>query len=222
MADTAREPSDLDTISDAVAAKGIGGHRLVHEGCHIAQGHEMTNGGVDVDWFHGIARAEADAIEILAKLEKFLEVRTVADAAATFHIGAIWRTANGAESHVVATDWRVVRGVARMQHEFRWAGFHDLFDHGGVKAHALAFDLGTRFAPHLARFRQHEVHANFREDLEGCQVDGFHLVNRYQLHGLERTLRFVTRKLWNCAFHQASSTPPVGSITPSPPCSFRA
>ncbi len=162
--------------------KRIGVKRLVGEDHHIAQRFEMAHGGVDIDGFDGIAGDEIDAVEILGELQELAVVGMVAGAAAAFHVGAIGRAAHGAEQHVRPADLRIVFRIAGMEGELRGRRFHQLLDHRGIKAHALAGNIGTGLLQQVAGFRQSEVHADFGQHFQRGAVDGFNFVGGDDRH----------------------------------------
>src|SRR5439155_26619705 len=97
--DAARDTGDLDAVADAFLAQRIGMEGLVGQYRHVAQSFEMADRGMDVDRLDRIARNEADAVEMLRKLQKIAVIGMVAGAPAIVEIGAVGRAADGSEGH---------------------------------------------------------------------------------------------------------------------------
>jgi hypothetical protein len=114
----------------------------------------------------------------LRQLHQIAEVRPVAGPSAAIEIGAVGRRCHLPEENVVAAEADIVRRIACVERELRWAVSDKFQDHVAVEAHAFASlaHIGTMFlhdAPCV--FMQH-VETDFLQHPERGEVNRFQLV----------------------------------------------
>ena len=126
-----------------------------------------------VDRLANRAAAVVDRVGHVGQLHKVLEVVQGGVAAAFVEVAHKGRAVRRREHGVFAADDHVVRRVAGVLREFaRCAGLHDGAAHAARKAHALAGDLGTGFAPDVQGLGVvAEIDADFFQDGVGVALD---------------------------------------------------
>ena len=124
----------------------------------------------------------------LRKLQEIAEILLVAGAPAAVEIGAVRRRRHLRDDQIVAAEADVVRGVARMDGEFRRRMRDQLEDHVGVETHPLAAlaDIGAMILHDLAGAVMQHVDADLLQHAQRGEVDRLELVVGDQLGRGER------------------------------------
>src|SRR5271163_3522008 len=183
--DPAGEARHFDAVANALAPEAVGVNRLVRQRQHLEQGVEMSNRGVNVDRFDGIAAPDMNGIESLPEPQEILIVAMIPRTAAAVTIERVRRAGHRAESHVFIADDYVSLRVARVQREALRRETDLRFDERGIEAHAVrpGIDVRAGLAEDRPGLVVEDIDADFLQYRERGSMNGFELVSRDELDG---------------------------------------
>src|SRR5271169_3394451 len=143
----------------------------------------MSNRGVKVDRFDGIAAPDMNGIESLPEPQEILIVAMISWTSAAVTIERVRRAGHRTESDVFIADDYVSLRVARVQREALRRETDLRFDERGIEAHAVraGIDVRAALAEDCLGLVVEDIDADFLQHRERGSMNGFELVSRDEL-----------------------------------------